>query len=113
MLAGQKKMTYLLIIIMQLGDTFTYFFGNWQAAIFAAIVIIDLIIGLKRKYFVVIAIVQIIIVAAGIVWTFYEFNKQDVAGPYAWALAVGFWFVITILLHAAYAIYGLKERWRT
>lgn len=72
---------------------------GWEFVLFAAVIAFDVWIARKSKIFLSLAVSQIFILLIGYLWALSVARDQDVSGPYAWALVVGFWCIFAALTH--------------
>lgn len=78
----------------------------------AAVIFADLYIGLKNPTVCIFAIIQLVGLVSGMAWAVSVGIKQDVAGPYAWALVIGVWILATALFHLWYLLRLVLKRRR-
>ncbi|KIC25298.1 MULTISPECIES: hypothetical protein [unclassified Leisingera] len=90
--------------IFIIGATLTDTLEAGVLVLIAAVIVFDLIVGLRHKTFLALGIFQAGGIAAGYYWALWIASQQDVAGPYAWATVVGTWFAFTFLAHFLFAV---------
>ena len=87
---------------------------QWSLAVFATVILFDLALGRRNRWFLGFAAFQICGLAVGYVWTLRMFQQQDVSGPYAAALVTGAWILVALAVHLAWlANIVLRGRWRS
>lgn len=72
---------------------------SWTLALFAMVIALDVFVGRRNKYALAFSFFQCLGLVAGYFWVISATQKQDVAGPYAWAFVVGAWFIAALLFH--------------
>lgn len=92
-------MEKILSIVLNVGATLTGTLEAWVLALMAIVLLIDLIFGIKRRQFLIAGLLLFIGLVGGYFWTSSMAQHQDVAGPYAWAFVVGFWFIFAAIFH--------------
>ena len=83
---------------------------GWTLALFVLVIIFDTYVGLRNRYVLIFNALQIIGLVLGYLWANSVFQRQDVAGPYAWAIVVGIWFKNVLVFHSLYLLDRLRAR---
>lgn len=97
----------MLLFIMTVGDLIIGILGFGFYALILFVVSIDLILGFRKRLFLIYGIFQVCGLIAGILWAYRMGANYDIAGPYAWSLVIGAWGIIAFLFHAACAVSGM------
>lgn len=102
-------MTEILSAVFTIGAGLTDRLDVWVLGLMGLVIVVDFIVGIRRKLFLTFSIFQVVGLVAGYIWTYSMALQQDVSGPYAWAFVVGTWCIVAVLFHAAWAAVRLTK----
>ena len=83
--------------------------GQWTLALFLIVILFDLFVGLRNKYFIAFAVLQTVGLVGGYFWATEVGKARDVAGPYAAALLVSVWCVAVVVFHLFWAVRSVRK----
>lgn len=105
-------MTEITSLVFMFGALIIDSLEGWTLALFALVIALDSYLGLRAKIVLAFNIIQFFGLISGYIWAVSVGQKQDVAGPYAWAFVVGVWIICVVLFHMFYLLHKLNTRRR-
>lgn len=100
-------MAEVVSFVFTVGAALTDSLEVWVLALMGLIIGVDLLAGRRLKPLLFFGIAEAAGLVGGYFWASHTAHEQDVSGPYAWALVVGVWCILTVLTHTTVALVWL------
>lgn len=100
-------MTEIFSFVLIVGAVLVDTLEAWVLALMGVVIAADLLAGIRYKILIFFGVFQVAGLVGGYFWALEQAQQLDVSGPYAWAIVVGFWCVLTCLGNAAVFLFGL------
>lgn len=102
--------TEFLSTVFSFGAALTDTLEGWVLALMGLVILLDFVVGTRRKPFLAFGIFQVAGLIGGYLWASWIAQQQDVAGPYAWAFVIGLWCIFAAAFHVPIVVTKLFAR---